>query len=804
MSLFKLDETYFDSFKILTKPKRTFTSSSQGTVGNVRVFPLAGIGMKEIPSDTGDGAPPVADSIETLRLDVISEFAAGSASTGSVKEYMEAANKLSTTGKRDKEVQVLRFEPSFKFTSDTLRKRVIEDVLFPFYRPQYSTACNWAFTNYHTVNFFTGSGIPTDSVLIYPASSSMDVSTTYRPTGSFSFEFYINPRYTTETRGGPFPAGTIFHMSSSYALSLVTGSSKDINEYPDGYRLMLQLSHSADYPPNDIPLNIANNARPSPHDLLFLSDDNALKRNTWHYCCIRWGGTDDIQASTGSFYIDGQVKGTFTLPPTFLQQKDWTTKDVGGVSTNVGDPDALFVGNYYEGPNMETSPNDSFIAQFFNPTVATKDGITNFYAGVSSGIPEPQDYTFQHPLNAELHELKIYNAYRDEDAIYSGSIHGIEDIATEPNLLFYLPPFFVKDTAEREIFQTPFQTAVGSTNDPFNVPLSFGVGGHYLNLENFVKEFVRNSFPRLLNLTGSTINNSTDWVSCNGFLFATGSIRKRNLTILPNDNGRLLPNFSLLKYDLPSTDSLSLFVNDLGVQQLSMVSLKNLLSTGSDSFPGLLNSDDPNSISAYLAGSTPTDPSLPAGSILTIFNRTKDPSSNEVVFFDASNLFYGNKIDPGSYLLSDHSITGSGGRIRITLKDNKMGSLYRADCSGSHPTWASFGTVLYDEGLAVVKDPTIPLFGTDHFDVKMTGQQHIYVLQMNIPAEAGSLELSENPTYKDLAPSDLSADLNSTFTYITNVNLLDENLNVICKSNFAQAIVKREDDRFMVRIRLDF
>ena len=345
---------------------------------------------------------------------------------------------------------------------------------------------------------------------------------------------------------------------------------------------------------------------------------------------------------------------------------------------------------------------------------------------------------------------------------------------------------------------------MGSTNDPFNVPLSFGVGGHYLNLENFVKEFVRGTFPRLMNLTGSTIDDSTDWVSCNGFLFATGSIRKRNLTILPCDNGRLLPNFSLLKHDVTASSSLSLFVNDLGVQALSMVSLKNLLSTGSDSFPGLLNSDDPNSISAFLAGSSPDDPSLPAGSVLTIFNRTKDPSSNEVVFFDASNLFYGNKIDPGSYVLTDRSVTGSGDRVRITLKDNKMGSLYRADSSGSHPTWASFGTLLYDEGLAVVKDPTIPLFGTDHFSVQMTGQQHIYVLQLNVPAEAGSLELSENPTYKTLAPSDLSADMNTSFTYITNVNLLDENLNVICKSNFAQSIVKREDDRFMVRIRLDF
>ena len=199
---------------------------------------------------------------------------------------------------------------------------------FHFTDPNIARLVIGHFTNYHTVNFFTGSGIPTDSVLIYPASASADTSTTYRPSGSFSFEFYINPRYSTETRFGPFPAGTIFHMSSSFALSLVTGSSRDINEYPNGYRLMLQLSHSADYPPSDIPLDVANNARPVPHDLVFLSDDNSLDRNTWHYCCVRWGGTNDIQDSTGSFYIDGENKGTFDLPHTFLQQADWTTKNI--------------------------------------------------------------------------------------------------------------------------------------------------------------------------------------------------------------------------------------------------------------------------------------------------------------------------------------------------------------------------------------------------------------------------------------------------------------------------------------------
>ena len=84
--------------------------------------------------------------------------------------------------------------------------------------------------------------------------------------------------------------------------------------------------------------------------------------------------------------------------------------------TAVGDPDALFVGNYYEGPNMETSPDDSFIEQFFNPTISVRDGIADLYGTGDDPIPDPQDYSFRHPLNAELHELKIYNAYRDEDA----------------------------------------------------------------------------------------------------------------------------------------------------------------------------------------------------------------------------------------------------------------------------------------------------------------------------------------------------------------------------------------------------
>jgi len=817
MSLFRLDKSYFDGFKILTKPSRHFASSSTGVTGAVRVFPLTSLGNKEVPREAADDEVLLADSLEDYRHSAITAFSAGAGSYETAEKYMSLVNSTGESVKLKKQVEILRFEPSFKFTSDTVRKRVIEDVLFPYYRGQYGSTCNWGFTNYQTLNFFTTEDdtVPQQSVMIYPASSG-----SYRPSGSFSFEFYVNPRYQDFQRNGSFHAGTLFHMSSSYAVSLVSGSSRDINGYIDGFRLLLQLTHSAEVPPSSCSLDMGSLT--SPRDYVFSSSDNSLTYNTWHHCCIRWD--NNIQNSTGSFVVDGEEKGTFVVPRSALDVTGSLQRTPnqfvlrhGGATpltkVKLGPPDALFIGNFYEGPNSEDpragEDDNDYVAQFFNPLAHYKDGTPNFYYPITwddNDCPQdPDDWRFNHPLNAEVHELKIYNRYRLDNEIMTSSMSGIENLKKEVSngLLFYVPPFFVKNTRTRQIFQTPFQAAGGSTDDPFNVPLSFGVGGHYLNLENFVKEFVRDKFPRLWFLSGSTIEDQTGWKSCNQFLFTTASVRKRNLTILPNDNGRFHPNFDILRQDVSSSSGLSLFVDDMGVQNLSLVSLKNLLPTGSIG-EGLLGTESPGSISEALEGASPDDPSVPAGAILTIYNRTRDPSSNEIAIFDASNLFYGNKIDPYTYTLKDTAITGSGGRVSITLKDNGRGGLYRADATGSLAQWNSVGTLLYDEGIAVVKTPLLPRFGVDQFDITLKGQQNIHMLRLDVPAEEGNLTLSENPTFESLLPTDMPADKNTEFAYITNVNLLDENLNIICKSVFSQPVVKRVNDRFVIRIKLDF
>ena len=805
MSLFKLDKSYFDSFRVLAKPRRTFLSSSTGVTGSIPVYPGASSMMKEVVTVFSDNAPH-EDTAESFREAVIA--GGSSAIASSIDEYMSKVNRETANARLTKEMEILRFEPSFKFTSDSIRKSVIKNVLFPFYRVRYGKTCNWAFTNYNTLNFFTAKdqSIPEDSVMMYPATGSYK----YRPTGSFSFEFYINPRYHEFDRHGVFKAGTLLHLSSSYAVSLVSGSSRDSNGYIDGFRLMLQLSHSAGLTPSECSLSLNDATRSEPNDFIFSSSDNSLTRNKWHHCCVRWD--NNTQDSTGSFVINGDVKGTFDIPSSalsgsYLQRSTPTTVSRSGATYNLGPPDVLFLGNFYSGPNADGPVTQDFTAQFFNTAVATSDGLIDYYNGAGSGISDPSVFSFSHALNAEVHEVKVYDKYRTDEEISLAMSGGVASLANEKKsgLLFYVPPFFVKDTPVRDVLQTPFQTARGSTDDPFNVPLSFGVGGHYLNLENFVKEFVESAWPRLYALSGSTINTSTGWTSANNYLFSTGSVRKRNLTVLPNDNGLFIPNFGLLKEtaaDPTLTGSLSLFVDDSGNESLSSVNMSVLIPTASVG-QGLLGTETPGSISEALQGATPDDPSVPAGSILTIYNRTRDPSSNEVAIFDASNLFYGNKIDPGSYILKDTSVTGSAGRIAITLKDH-TGSLYRADCDSPTAKWNDVGTILYEEGLGVVKTPLIPRFGVDQFSVEFAGQQNVHVLRIDIPADRGDLDLSVNPSFRQLDASDQKSDENVRFCYITNLNLLDENLNVISKTNFSQALVKRENDKFVVRVKLDF
>jgi len=855
MALFKLTQEYFENLTLTTHPRREFHSASlesivqePGMFGTVNVFAQRSDIEKEAFKlrAFGEGIGTFEDdSLELFRQDLVLS-ASDSGITGlkgPLTEYLDLVTSSSVSARKQKFVEIIRFEPSFRFTADTERKNVVKNVLYPHYRDRYPSL-HWACTNYNTLNFFTGSEVPSDSVLIYPAKTDESIQPSvipYSATGPFTFDFYINPRYTTDDRDAEFKAGTIFHMSSSYAVSLVTGSHVDIDGGPDSFRIMLQLSSSAEVPPSEIPLYdagtlIENNEHQvdagyggvepfvpgtgegTRTDLIFLSSENSLTKNTWHHIGIRWGGTG-MNHGTGSFVIDGEIDSTFVIPSASVMPSEFDSHV--NIDEALGDPSALFIGNFYEGRNNIAPAafgTEHFIGGFFDDETMVAEGLR---WGPDNLFPdfEPLDhdtYSFDHPLNAEVHDLKIWNEYRTDDDLVMSSQQGVSTIGD--SLMFYLPPYFVKGTRQRDVLITPFQNMSTTTDDPFNVAMSFGVGGHLLNLENFCREFVAEEYPRLLNLTGSRIDTQAQTaLEANEYLFSTGSIRKRNLTILPCDNGKFFPGFRLLatgSHEVsPSSGSLlSKYTNDFGSLDYSKISLTDLIPEET-LYPGLIAVDtDPDhnvdsttmDIMDEILGAAPENPGVAPGSVLTIFQRTRDNSSNEVVFFDASNLFYGNRINPKTFEIVDNNVTGSGGKVKLTFRDNGIGGLYRADARSEHPKWCDVGSIIYEEGIAVITTPVVPYYGKEQFSATFQGEQNIHILEMHIPCGAGTVNSSSNPQYKELQASNFASETESGFVYITGLNFHDENLNIIARTNLATPIVKRDSDGYVFRVKVDF
>jgi hypothetical protein len=817
MSLIKILPEYIETFSLTLHPEVNYVSSSErGSTGSMPLSPRPSKCFKTLyPYDSfgesafevGSTAIPGFDESDGYRTALALEGAvqkyrtdgAGVDISTTLDAYMGLVNSSSQIARNTKRFEIERFDPPFSYKINTSVKNCIRNVLMPYYMSHYDGS-QFSYTNYNTLNFFTSSEVPSNSAIIYP--NLQDTATGRRPldlSGSFSIDFYINPRYSN-TAGTDFRAGTIMHLSSTFAVSLVSGSQRGGDGEADSFRILLQLSHSADTAPHLVNPAILNNKGTYPNDLSFFTKDHALKKNHWHHVSIRWGG-NLINEGSGSIFIDG-VPTTFNVPSASIDPPKHVSAG------------ALFVGNYYDGYDNEV--------KFFNETAASREGLYPIESGFTED-PAESKFKFNHPLNAEVHDLKIYNRYISNDNIVDNSKSGRSNT---DDLVFYVPPFFSPDTKIHDEIITPFQTERKVTDKPFNTTFSFGVGGCLINLQNFVKEFKNNYHPRLYNLSASTIDDTVLDITANGYIYHTGSTRKRNLTILPNDNGLFSPDYDLL---LSGTERqlISAFSSPLGGYDLSTIDLSEMVTTGS-AYSGLTSvsanellsaidnkiselGDDTsmNNIANQIAGVTPEilsslQGATSPGPILTIYQRTRDPSSNEISIFDISNLYYGNRIFPGSFHLTDPNITGSGQKVRVTLSDNGAGSLYRSDAATAHATWSNVGTVLYNEGIAVVKSPHIPFFGKDEFEAKFKGERNTHILTVNIPAETGLFNSSSNPSYKIISASLDASEIDPRFVYITGLYLHDDNLNVIMRSNFAQPVKKRTSDEIMIRFKQDF
>lgn len=811
MSLQPFRPEDIELFTVQTNPESHFISSSTGGItGSAYVYPHASDRLKDFyvnwfATNTTPTGAFVASADITDVLQQANQTTSSTDRTNFVREYLTLAKTQPSSSRLNARQDVERFTPGVDLSLEMTTKLVTANRLIPEYSTR-STNYDFSFTNYNCLNFFTGSDVPTGSVLLYPCTATTGaanafVTASYIPSGAFTFDLWVNPRYTPES-GVEFIPGTILHYSGCYALSLITGSSIQPNGSKNNFRLMLQVSSAADTRPSTINPS-------SPPAMVYVSDDNGslLQHNTWNHVSIYWGGSG-FNSSTGSFMVNGVNAGNFVFTGSTIAPRQESGKTL---------PKMLAVGNFYDGAS--TTERD----KWFSSTAQLRYGVpVSGSEFITSNDDVPGSFfALSHPLQAEVLDLKLFNRVLRRSEIdllgASGSCSG-----SMPGMLFQIPPLFTPNSPTRSVdtnggwggvLTHPFMNVDGTTRHPFNVDLSFDTGGHYINLENWTREFVLGNYPRLVFLTGSVIQGNTQLATADQFLYATGSVRKASLTVMPCDNGLFVPDFAGLLSG--SGIDQSMFVNDNGDKAYNIITLRDMYSldaiyddVGPTSGSIVMNQPVTQSIIGSLSGLNMTSSfgELSYQRTPTILQRTMDNGSLQVVMFDISNLFYGDRILPGHFSITDNNLSCSSGKISMTLKDDGFGSLYRADWSGSFAKGCSVGNVFYEHGVVLIKHPSLYHFGKNGFETRFRGERNIHTVKYNMYANPLQLISSSNTSWSpDLAvDNNPGMNLDERYVYITDVYIHDENLNVVARTKFSQCCLKRASDKLKFRIGMDF
>jgi hypothetical protein len=776
---------------LLLQPSQSFSSSSSGLTGSIRLATKPSNALKSI---TEAGSSSVFSETTSITFDNDDLFEASfryklgdSNITSSIDSYLEKVEASSVEGRQYVTTYPVRFvfpnqiprnSPDMGGDIQTeinewtaFQRKVVQNFLIPSQINENPFSL-YGYSNYHCLNFISSSNFGTASALIYPNFSNALGRKPYSPAGAFTLDFFIKPKAPIGETGS-FRAGTIFHMSSSICVSLISGSQIGPDNNPETFRILLQLSQSANRQPSSI--NPGLLPLSSPNDLIFSSDE-VLKRDTWHRVTIRWGSNTRSYGS-GSIRVD-QIGKSFNV----------NSASISSTTTN----DALFIGNYYDCGDA--------VGKFFNLAAATDNGTDIDPDGATS---DPAGYKFSHPLNAEIHHVSLFKRYLSDDQLEEiNSLYSLSEGVAGPS--FFLPVFFTSSVNALKSYFAPAKLDYLQTDSPVSYHLSLGYNANYLNLHNFVIDFAQSNQPRALGLTEvselSTTGRDYRTQSLDDYLMNQTVARKRNFSILPCDNGTFEPSFEML-----SSDNSSRFHSINGSTYENFISLERLAPLGTyvrgTEYDELLYDGTPNKI---------TD--LPYKVYLPLLQNMNedvtrpsnvDLSSNRSIFFTIPAAYYLNRITPGSFVISDSSLSGSGG-MSITLRDDGRGNLYRSNTLSSPAKWNRVGAIFYSHGVVAILSPHVPFFGKNGFSMSFRGEVRKTVASFTIPASPGILNSSTNQTYKSFPPTQNRSEQADDFTYITGINLHDENLNVIMRARLAQSVQKREGDELVFRLRYDF
>ena len=425
--------------------------------------------------------------------------------------------------------------------------------------------------------------------------------------------------------------------------------------------------------------------------------------------------------------------------------------------------------------------------------------------------------TFYSGSSCEIQEVRFWKEPKTIPFLKNNSSGSLTS-SLSSELYLYLPFFYssslpgtekyyvFEPTDSSDLSYSNYEGTIVGSSETFATSSGFGnahyahvLGYNSLNVHRYLKDFVRDEYPFLVHLSSSfnavdTRNNSAAKYN---LADVSGSYRNfsqnilRNTLLLPCDNSKFSPRYNLI----PSG-------SEYFARNSSMISLLNIGS--SDSKGDTLNAwnDDLSTMSAYESenGQPASESVIPDPE--TFINRLDsiDKIWPFQIAIDIPIIFYGEKIQPESLKITSRILESK--NKKIIIKDDGFGNLYRANTKNPNKK-NKIGQIIYESGLIIIQNPH--LYDLFDIEIEFAGTNTLPILELAVPMPEGKINDPKNPTYRGDSISSLNAnqDPDEAFAYISEVYLHDENLNIVGKIKLANPLLKKSNDSYLLRARID-
>jgi hypothetical protein len=352
-----------------------------------------------------------------------------------------------------------------------------------------------------------------------------------------------------------------------------------------------------------------------------------------------------------------------------------------------------------------------------------------------------------------------------------------------------------------------------------------------VNLDKTDKRFsiskTRSERRNVLTGISETVNRYYDINSKVGRLLALSSFNYDSISRFKESSDKLL-NISLSNYH--SDDNVLYILND-DVASVASISKYHQYHMNADTYGGDILTPNLNERRGFFGSfSNPAQRSFYSSyenaiSESEVYN-TKSVSSNESIvyrklnnpldsiglsnyenistFHCISTQVFNNSIKRETFEIKDVDLPLSSG-IKLTFKDTRLGTLYRADSSTAHAEWGTCGGLLYDEGISMLHHPSVWSLGKSNISIKAKTKTSTNIFELNLPAQSGETNQTKNSSKIENIRLDESAfNSDEDFVYITDIDLHDENLNIVASVKLAQPFAKKDSDNVLFRIKMDY